>query len=124
MVATSFRSMGYSLDDLLHLIVAERAQALHLVAGRPPVLELREVLHIIEGPNLAVEDTEVYLEQIAPDGVMSEFSLKDLVSFDLCIRAFWCVFPRDGFWENDRVRLEFRRSNYASDGEFTEETQA
>jgi hypothetical protein len=124
MVATNFRSMEYLLDDLLHIIVAERAEALHLVDGRRPVLELREVLHTIEGPNLAVEDTEVYLEQIAPDGVLSGFSLKDLVSFDYAFARFGVSFLVMAFRENVRVRLEFRRSNYASDGEFTEETQA
>src|SRR5256885_5242774 len=101
MVATSFKSMGYSLDDLLHLIVSERAQALHLVAGRPPVLELREVPHRIEGPNLAVEDAETYLEQIAPDGVLSEFSLKDLVSFDYAFARFGVSFLVMAFREND-----------------------
>ena len=124
MVATSFRLMGYLMDDLLHLIVSERAQALHLIAGRPPVLELREVLHSIEGPNLAVEDTEAYLDQIAPDDALAEFSRADLVSFDYAFARFGVSFFVMAFRENDRVRLEFRRSNNASDGEFTEETQA
>jgi len=124
MIATSFRLMGYSLDDLLHLMVAERAQALHLVAGRPPVLELREVLHSIEGPNLAVEDTEAYLDQIAPDGALAEFSRTGLVSFDHAFARFGVSFFVMAFRENDRVRLEVRRSNYAKDDEFTDETQA
>ena len=124
MVATNLRLMEYLLDDLLHLIVSERAQALHLVAGRPPVLELREVPHRIEGPNLAVEDAETYLEQIAPDGALSEFSRTGLVSFDYAFARFGVSFFVMAFRENDRVRLEVRRSNYARDDEFTEETQA
>jgi len=116
--------MGYLLDDLLHLIVSERAQALHLVAGRPPVLELREVPHRIEGPNLAVEDPEAYLEQIAPDGALSEFSRTGLVSFDYAFARFGVFFFVMAFRENDHVRLEFRRSIYAKDDESTEETQA
>jgi len=116
--------MAYLLDDLLHLIVSERAQALHLVAGRPPVLELREVPHRIEGPNLAVEDTKAYFDQIAPDDALAEFSLNDLVSFDYAFERFGVSFLVMAFRENDRVRLEVRRSNYTSDGEFTEETQA
>ena len=124
MVARDFRLMEYLLDDLLHLIVSERAQALHLVAGRSPVLELREVPHRIEGANLAVEDPETYLEQIAPDGALSEFSRTGLVSFDYAFARFGVFFFVMVFREHERVRLEFRRSNYASDGQFTEETQA
>jgi hypothetical protein len=58
--------MPYSLSDLMQLVVAERGEAVHLHQNEAPVLEIKQILHRIEGPPVAPGETEDVLRAIAP----------------------------------------------------------
>src|SRR2546426_3124585 len=59
--------MSYSMSDLLQLVVSEGASDVHLRVGVPPVIRLHGVLHRVEGPSLAPEDTEELMRSITSE---------------------------------------------------------
>src|SRR5712675_2624571 len=59
--------MSYSMSDLLQLVVSEGAADLHLRVNVPPVIRLHGILHRVEGPVLAPEDTEELMRSITSD---------------------------------------------------------
>src|SRR6201992_503539 len=59
--------MSYSMSDLLQLVVSENAADLHIRVGIPPVIRLHGILHRVEGPVLAPEDTEELMRSITSD---------------------------------------------------------
>ncbi len=54
----------YSMDDLLQLARAERADELKLHVGSPPVVVVRGEPHTIEGPVITAADAEQFLLSI------------------------------------------------------------
>jgi hypothetical protein len=44
--------MGYDIQELMQLIVAEGGAAVHLYVGAAPILEITRQLHRVEGPPL------------------------------------------------------------------------
>jgi Tfp pilus assembly pilus retraction ATPase PilT len=69
------------MSDLMQLVLAERAEALHLHAGRPPVIDLNAVPHTIEGPKLTRQDIKRCLREIASSRHVRE--LRDRGRLDL-----------------------------------------
>src|SRR4026207_3049 len=59
--------MSYSMSDLLQLVVSEGSSDLHIRVGAPPVIRLHGVLHRVEGPTLAPEDTEELMRSITSE---------------------------------------------------------
>src|ERR1700684_4500001 len=59
--------MSYSMSDLLQLVVSEGASDLHIRVGVPPVIRVHGILHRVEGPILAPEDTEELMRSITSD---------------------------------------------------------
>ncbi len=59
--------MSYEMNDLLELVVDQKASDLHLQVGTPPVLRLRGSMTTIDGPPLTAEDTEKFILAITPD---------------------------------------------------------
>ncbi|HUR45998.1 MAG TPA: type IV pilus twitching motility protein PilT [Candidatus Saccharimonadales bacterium] len=55
------------MSDLLQLVVSEGAADLHLRVGVPPVIRLHGILHRVEGPPLAPEDTEELMRSITSE---------------------------------------------------------
>ena len=55
----------YSIDDLLHLVHSDGADALSLHVGQPPVIVLEGEQHPLEGPSITTEDAEHLLQSIA-----------------------------------------------------------
>jgi len=59
--------MAYAMNDLLDLMVDQRASDLHLQVGQPPTLRLSGSMTPIEGPALTPADTEQLMLSITPD---------------------------------------------------------
>src|SRR5262249_61911937 len=59
--------MSYSMSDLLQLVVSEGASDLHLRVGTPPTIRVHGILHRVEGPPLAPEDTEELMRSITSE---------------------------------------------------------
>ncbi len=59
--------MAYSMSDLLQLVVSEGASDLHIRVGVPPVIRVHGILHRVEGPFLAPEDTEELMRSITSE---------------------------------------------------------
>src|SRR5438309_2375640 len=59
--------MSYSMSDLLQLVVSEGSSDLHLRVGIPPVIRVHGILHRVEGPFLAPEDTEELMRSITSE---------------------------------------------------------
>src|SRR6266581_851561 len=59
--------MSYSMSDLLQLVVSEGASDLHVRVGTPPTIRVHGILHRVEGPTLAPEDTEELMRSITSE---------------------------------------------------------
>src|SRR2546422_8352706 len=59
--------MSYSMSDLLQLVVSEGASDLHVRVGTPPTIRVHGILHRVEGPSLAPEDTEDLMRSITSE---------------------------------------------------------
>src|ERR1700719_441324 len=59
--------MSYQMSDLLQLVVSEGASDLHIRVGVPPVIRVHGILHRVEGPTLAPDDTEELMRSITSD---------------------------------------------------------
>src|SRR5947209_19644082 len=59
--------MSYSMSDLLQLVVSEGASDLHIRVGTPPTIRVHGILHRVEGPPLAPEDTEELMRSITSE---------------------------------------------------------
>ncbi len=55
------------MSDLLQLVVSEGASDLHLRVGVPPVIRVHGILHRVEGPLLAPEDTDELMRSITSE---------------------------------------------------------
>jgi twitching motility protein PilT len=59
--------MAYEMNDLLELMVDQRASDLHIQVGQPPTLRLSGSMTPIEGAPLTPADTEQLMLSITPD---------------------------------------------------------
>lgn len=59
--------MSYQMSDLLQLVVSEGSSDLHIRVGLPPVIRVHGILHRVEGPILAPEDTEELMRSITSE---------------------------------------------------------
>ncbi|MEI6861129.1 MAG: type IV pilus twitching motility protein PilT [Verrucomicrobiota bacterium] len=59
--------MAYEMNDLLELMVDQRASDLHIQVGQPPTLRLSGGMVPIEGASLTPADTEQLMLSITPD---------------------------------------------------------
>src|SRR6201996_3450003 len=59
--------MSYSMSDLLQLVVSEGSSDLHIRVGVPPTIRVHGILHRVEGPSLAPEDTEELMRSITSE---------------------------------------------------------
>src|SRR5258708_30406917 len=59
--------MSYSMSDLLQLVVSEGASDLHVRVGTPPTIRVHGILHRVEGPALAPEDSEELMRSITSE---------------------------------------------------------
>ena len=59
--------MGYSMSDLLQLVVSEGSSDLHIRVGTPPTIRVHGILHRVEGPVLQPEDTEELMRSITSE---------------------------------------------------------
>src|ERR1700761_5397896 len=59
--------MSYSMSDLLQLVVSEGSSDLHIRVGIPPTIRVHGILHRVEGPSLAPEDTEELMRSITSE---------------------------------------------------------
>ena len=100
--------MGYDLSDLMQLVYAERAEAVHLHPNEAPVLEVKRVLHRIEGPPMAPGETEELLRTVAPPEEVAELRTNRMTCFYFHFRDV-AVFQVMAFREEGSVRLEVRR---------------
>ncbi|MEY4813615.1 MAG: hypothetical protein RLZZ162_688, partial [Verrucomicrobiota bacterium] len=73
--------MSYEMNDLLDLMVDQRASDLHLQVGQPPTLRLSGSMTPIDGPPLTPSDTERLMQAITPDAHISDVKLKGGADF-------------------------------------------
>lgn len=71
----------YTLDDLLELVCAEKAQALELRTGAPPVLVVANERHTIEGPPITPGNAELLLHAVANSRRRRELREKGRLEF-------------------------------------------
>ena len=57
----------YEMNDLLELVVEQKASDLHLQVGQPPTLRLSGSMMPVDGPPLTPEDTEALMQSITPE---------------------------------------------------------
>ena len=101
--------MGYSITDLMQLVVAERGEAVHLYPNEAPVLEVQRGLHRIEGPPLEARETDELLRVVASEDDLLELRTNGLSCFYFHFGDS-AVFQVMAFREGGHVRLELRRS--------------
>ena len=58
--------MNYLLNDLLELVISEKASDLHLHVDQAPVLRISGSMLPVEGPLLTPEDTAAMVKEITP----------------------------------------------------------
>ena len=75
--------MSYEMNDLLDLMVDQRASDLHLQVGQPPTLRLSGSMTPIDGPPITPSDTERLMQAITPDAHISDVKLKGGADFAL-----------------------------------------
>ena len=75
------------MEDLLSLTTAERAEALRLHVGTPPVIVLRGEQHIVEGPPITAENAEELLRSIADTRQVREFRERGAAEFGYTFRG-------------------------------------
>ena len=69
------------MNDLLDLVNSERADAIKLHVGAPPVLVRNGESHAIEGPKITTENAEQLLRSIANTRQRRELRERGLVRF-------------------------------------------
>ena len=65
--AAKGRPCPYEMNDLLELVVEQKASDLHLQVGQPPTLRLSGSMMPVDGPPLTPEDTEALMQSITPE---------------------------------------------------------
>jgi len=71
----------YSMDDLLHLLHSDGADALRLHVGRPPIIVLDGEEQPLEGPAITTEDAEHLFQSIANTRQRRELREQGAVEF-------------------------------------------
>ncbi|MEI9865568.1 MAG: hypothetical protein WDN00_13675 [Limisphaerales bacterium] len=71
----------HSIDDLLHLVNSDRAEALKLQVGVPPIITLDGEQHQIEGAPITAEDVEQFLQKIVNTRQRRELRKNGTVQF-------------------------------------------
>ena len=100
--------MGYSLSDLMQLVAAEAALAVHLDEGQPPVVELRDALIAVEGPPVGAGESLALFRTVAREEEVKELiRSKALLLWHRFSEAV--MFRVLAFQRDDSVRLELRR---------------
>jgi len=75
------------MEDLLRLVVEERASDLHLSVGAPPVLRIRGQLVKLEVPPLTPEDTETLVRSITSEANLQRLNEDLSVDFAIAFSA-------------------------------------
>src|SRR5258706_13170092 len=76
-----------SMDDLLSLTKAERAEELRLHVGTPPIIVIRGEHHTIEGPPITSENAEQLLRSVADTRQVREFRERGTAEFVYSFRG-------------------------------------
>jgi Tfp pilus assembly pilus retraction ATPase PilT len=71
----------YSINDLLNLVIAEKAEELHLDFGVPPAIRVRKELNVIEGPEVTTENIKLLLQSIASEQQIQEIKNRGNLKF-------------------------------------------
>ena len=99
--------MIYTLSALLEIMVAERADGLHLHPGEKPVVESARTLWEISGLRIESKDIDTLLRQVASKEQLREFQSSRVVSCYHHVpgKAWFTVLA---FREQGQLRLEVR----------------
>ena len=108
----------YDINDLLTLVVTERANGLSLHTGQPPVVHLKGEAHPVEGPAITPENADAILRRLASTRQVREFREHASLEFTYTFHDS-TQFRVQARMRNDQLRLDiFRRDaeNGARDG--------
>jgi Tfp pilus assembly pilus retraction ATPase PilT len=99
--------MYYPLSTLLEILLAERADAIHLHPGEKPVVEMTRTLFQVSGPPIEPGDPEILLREIASKNELHEFESAGFIScYHQVPGQGWFTFM--AFREQNHLRLEIR----------------
>lgn len=70
-----------SIDELLQVMVAQKASDLHMKAGSPPVIRVDGELHLLDAPPMTPEDTKDIAASIMTDKQIRRFSEHNEIDF-------------------------------------------
>jgi Tfp pilus assembly ATPase PilU len=79
-------STGYSMEDLLELILQNDGECLRCHAGARLVLIRLGEEHVVEGPDISPENAEELLREIADERRMAEFQMTGRTEFAFVFR--------------------------------------
>ena len=71
----------YSMDQLLKLLMIEKAKQLHVWPGRPPIMVCDDEEHALQGPPVTGEDALRLLRSVATSRQMRDLRELGEVSF-------------------------------------------
>ena len=72
---------GYTINDLLGLVVTEKARGLSLHAGHPPVVSVRGEAYAIEGPDISFLNADELLRSLATTRQIRELRERGQIEF-------------------------------------------
>jgi twitching motility protein PilT len=73
--------MSYDMNDLLEIVVEQRASDLHLQVGQPPTLRLSGSMTPVDGPAITPQDAENLMLSITPDAHVQNVKLNGGTDF-------------------------------------------
>ena len=77
----------YSINDFLHLLHSDGADALRLHVGQPPIIVLEGEPQTLEGPAITVEEAEQLLQSITNTRRRRELRKHGVVEFIYRVRG-------------------------------------
>ena len=98
----------YTLEELLSLVVSEKADGIRLCPGEPPCIVVAGESRPLQGPCIGPAETDRFLRAVANTRQMRQFWSEHLLECDFLFQGlhpFWVYASDDG----ESIMLELQR---------------